>query len=257
MPALVENMEETESDGKEKSYFEKPIPSYSRTPVVAVPEKIVLCIDVSQDAVFKSYASEESNGNPFFQLKKSLSCFVYTKSSLSSAHEFAVISLEPGDVKWVQDFSNNPDEVVNKINNLEPVCLGEEIDTDLTPVFKVMNQKIGSLPEVKVESVQYPTHVVRLILIYNSSYNIPLIDRSDELFNSLNSSPYFRWDVLYLHDAPSRSNKCQKIYDVLLSMSTSGSYVFECSRKIVGLFNNMSKFLAHPFQRYENPYGDS
>lgn len=261
MPALKQSnqntMGDSETDGNDDSNDAKHCKTFVSTPLIAVPEKIVFCIDITEDASSKPYLSKSIadgvHGNPFSILKNCLSGFIYNKHSLNKEHAFAVMSLETDSVKWVQDFSNDPKTVIKAISDLNVICQSEPIDTDVMPVFKEIKNRIGSLPEVKVSSVQFPEHIVRLILIYNSSYNIPKIDISNEHFNYLIASDYFVLDILYLHDAPSAENKCQEIFDSLLTISSPRSYVFECSRKIVKLFNSMAKLLAHPCQRYELP----
>ncbi|XP_075220006.1 BRISC and BRCA1-A complex member 1-like [Lycorma delicatula] len=264
MPALIQsevepsNMEEAE-DGRENIREEKQENSDSHTPLVAVPEKIVLCIDVSEDYIFKPYIlSNDNTCNPFLPLKNCVINFVRNKHTLNELHEFAVMSVEPGAVKWVHDFSSNPEEIINAINGLEVIQHRDPLDVDITPVFKEIKGKVvlpfGRLPKVRNSTVHFPTHIIRLILIYNSSYNIPIFDNSDEHLLLLTSSNYFIWDVLFLHDAPSRENKCQEIYDALLNVSSPGSYIFESSRKIVKLYNTMAKLLAHPLQRFEQPF---
>eukprot|EP00118_Oscarella_pearsei_P009450 m.54519 g.54519 ORF g.54519 m.54519 type:complete len:192 (+) comp34376_c0_seq7:527-1102(+) len=107
---------------------------------------------------------------------------------------------------------------------------------------------IVSLPDNSDPSVP-PPYVVRLILLYGRSHCHPSFDAKQ---SSLFSSPYFFFDVLYIHQPPEQAPQCEKILDALFRIdSRDASYCLETSNNsnAVKLFNAMSLLLGHPLQR--------
>ncbi|XP_022199814.2 BRISC and BRCA1-A complex member 1 [Nilaparvata lugens] len=224
------------------------------SPFVAVPEKIVVCVDIAEDPNLVPYRrSDNTNFRPFEALKKALELFATNKLSLNQNHQFAFATVEPGGFKWVSDFSSNLQVISSVIDSLEPVEQTKPDICNFNTVFKEVKSKVGTLP-VNTNNNVIPSHIVRLFLIYNSSMNKPFLNRRDESYKSLILSDNFFLDILYLHDPASAENYPQKIYSVLLSFIKGGSYFQEESRKVTQVFNTFARFLAHPFQRPYNEY---
>lgn len=222
-----------------------------RMPKVAVTEKIIICIDISLDKDIAGYLlknSTESCLSPMFVLKKTLVLFLINKVSLHKYTQFALVVIKSDEVKWASDFKNDPQDIINLINNLECSSIADEVENyNLSPVFQKIHENIV-LPEEDCPIIVPPSEVYRAIIIYNSSTCIPKVDINDQGYKNLMASPYFVLDILYLHEK-SKYNNCQNIYNILAGVCKNTSYVLEVSRSVTKVFNNFAKLLAHPFQR--------
>lgn len=228
-------------DEEEFEIPERSLPSYN------LPEKIVIVIDTAQDEVSTDF--QLSNGNsctPLSMLKCAIEIFLHNKHSIDDNHEYALVILNENTASWILDFTNNIQDILKSLRNLED-CHTEDI-FDLNSLFDVINKNIA-IPCTKASLVVPPQYVVRAIMLYGRSFTVPQLTRTNEIDNIL-SSPYFTFDVLMTHEPPSADNNCNKIFKVFQNLDTKGfAYFFTVSRNVIALHTAMAKLLSHPLQR--------
>ncbi|XP_064604830.1 BRISC and BRCA1-A complex member 1-like [Liolophura sinensis] len=216
-------------------------------PRVNCPEKIVICLDFSSEMdkpMFRTRAGDKFA--PLKLVKRALGFYVHSKHRMDSRHEFALILLQDSAI-WVKDFTNDPRELVNLLEDLEDT--GGCESCDLSTVFQSIYERVV-MPTVEGDPlVLPPPYIVRLLMIYGRSHctlEIPHKEAQRALF----SSPYFFVDAFYIHEASSEENKCEEIFDSLCDLDYKGfSYIFEASRNPTKIYDFMAQLLAHPLQR--------
>lgn len=223
-------------------------------PPVDVPEKIVLVVDNNQDAEECDYLYTEdcaSTPSPSLIRNEALRMYVLNKMSLNKDNEFAIVVKNRDKIKLVKCFTKDVEQIFEVISKMQYVIYKQDADhTDLTNIFKVVKEDV--LPsKIEVSNIIPPEFIVHLILVYNSSYLLPKINESNEIYKALMSSPYFIFDILYLHSKPSGENRVQSIFNELASFVKVTSYLLESSRNVTKVFNCMAKLLPHPLQRVE------
>lgn len=216
-------------------------------PKVNVAERIILCIDISEDPDFTPFKlGDGTKYSPLYMVKRISEIFMYSKSIMDKNHQFALVVMQ-NDATWMRDFTSNPREIVTVMEDLSEVPQTDAFN--LTSLFDVIEQNVV-LPEVSDLEIIPPPYVVRTVLLYNRSYCMPEFTYGRQAFDKLVSSHYFTLDVLYIHEPASERNKCEEIYNVLCDLDEKGfSYVFEVSRNATKLHDCMAKLLGHPLQR--------
>lgn len=223
-------------------------------PAVDVPEKIVLFIDNNQDAEECDYLCTEDCASVHLSSairNEALRMFVLNKMCLNRNNEFALVVKNRAEVKLIKRFTRDIEQIFEVISKMQFVTSKHDADhTDLTSIFNFVREDV--LPsKIEAANIIPPEFIVRLILVYNSSYLLPKINEGNEIYKTLMSSPYFTFDILYLHNRPSDENKVQGILNELASFIKVTSYLLESSRDVTKVFNCMAKLLAHPLQRSE------
>ena len=210
-------------------------------PKVNCTERIVIILDTSAGM----------GENVFDCLKKALEMFLVTKSTINSKHQFSLVMLQDSNTLWLQEFTSD----INLIKDLIDEAQLEETRDSESQTFD-MDQIVDSLiencelPQVIDNSIP-PECTWRTILIYGRSHETLSFSSKKELFMKLNSSPYFFFDVLFLHKSSTEDNRCQDIYNWFLELDKRGSsYILETSQNFsAGIYEQVAKLLAHPLQR--------
>ncbi|XP_020896474.1 BRISC and BRCA1-A complex member 1 [Exaiptasia diaphana] len=220
-----------------------------RVPRVNCPEKIILCVDLSpemNEASFHSRTAPERTAYQF--VRKASQMFVKNKAYLNPSHEYGIIVLED-EASWYQQFESNPDTVCTVLDHLTPNEQETKETFDMESLFQAIQGRIV-LPELEDPHLP-PPYVVRVILVYGRSLCSPVISsHGNQILRSLMQSPYFFFDVLYVHQLPSENNRCESIYDTFCELDEDEvGYMLEVSRSTTRLFDHMAALLAHPLQR--------
>ncbi|XP_072172952.1 BRISC and BRCA1-A complex member 1-like isoform X2 [Diadema setosum] len=237
--------EETEGDGADR-----PVVTGPRLPSVNCPEKIIICIDLASEVNKVPFLQRDGTKHlPIELVKRALSLFVRTKSNISPAHQFALVVLQETAV-WLQDFTSDVEDFLNVMFDLTNETQDCE-SCDLSSLFKTIASQV-ELPEIEDVEVLPPPYIVRTLFFYGRSAHIPEFTNGREEQLALSSSPYFFFDVFYLHEPPSEDNCCKDIYDVFLDLDKNNtSYIHEVGRNTTQLYNKMAALVAHPLQRPE------
>ncbi|KAK3755291.1 hypothetical protein QZH41_014601 [Actinostola sp. cb2023] len=166
-------------------------------------------------------------------VRKASQIYVKNKAYLNPNHEFGIIVLED-EASWYQQFESNPDTVCTVLDHLTPNEQETQNTFDILLEFSllILQQNVHltgtkslcllykgllfpyrhnriTLPELEDPHLP-PPYVVRVILVYGRSLCSPLItSRGHQILHSLLQSPYFFFDVLYVHQLPSENNKCE------------------------------------------------
>ncbi|XP_031568003.1 BRISC and BRCA1-A complex member 1-like [Actinia tenebrosa] len=218
-------------------------------PRVNCPEKIILCVDLSPEMNESSFQSRTAPERTAYQfVRKASQIFIKNKSYLNPDHEFGIIVLED-EASWYQQFESNPDTICTVLEHLKPNEQETEDVFDMETLFQAIQSRI-SLPDLEDPSLP-PPYVVRVILMYGRSLCTPVIStQAHQTLHNLLQSPYFFFDVIYVHQLPSENNKCESIYDTFCELDEDEvGYMLEVSRSTTRLFDHMATLLAHPLQR--------
>ncbi|XP_029356601.1 BRISC and BRCA1-A complex member 1 [Echeneis naucrates] len=221
-----------------------------RVPRVNCPEKVIICLDLSEEMSLPKLESfNGSKTNALNISQKMIEMFVRTKHKIDKRHEFALVVVND-DALWLSGFTSDPRELCSCLYDLETnVCES----FNLEDLLNVIHQKIA-LPLMENVQTIPPPYVVRSVLIY-SRHAGQLQFNPSEAVNKMLQSPYFFFDVVYLHngveelgdEATWRDN-----YTSFCNLDSKGMcYHFEVSLKgpAIELHNCMAKLLAHPLQR--------
>ncbi|XP_074642441.1 BRISC and BRCA1-A complex member 1-like isoform X2 [Tubulanus polymorphus] len=197
-----------------------------------------------ESLLFKSRAGDKFS--PMKLIKRALGIYLQTKSQINRNHEYALIALH-GDAVWVKDFTKDPKEVVNFLDDLSPKSF--QCDSfDIGSLFEVISNHVV-LPVVNDPTAVPPPFTARAILFYGRSHCVPSI-LNDEGFKLLNSSPYFFIDAFYVHEPASDDNKCEEVFNFLCDLDTKErSYIFEVAKNLTRVYDHIAQLLAHPLQR--------
>ncbi|XP_017757188.1 PREDICTED: BRISC and BRCA1-A complex member 1-like [Eufriesea mexicana] len=215
-----------------------------------VPEKILFVIDTAREKNCTPFKlSTGASYMPLFMIKRTIENFVHIKSLIQHNHEYALMVLNSHNSRWICDFTNNTNTIINHLNFINEDLLNEDQKSyDLEQLFDKVQQKLP-LPTKKHDTV-VPTFVIRVILVYSRSISIPKFHISNKSIESLRKNPYFFIDVLYVHEPPCSENLCEEIYSEIAALDTTNfSYILEVGRNAAKLHDSMAKLLAHPLQR--------
>ncbi|XP_041475412.1 BRISC and BRCA1-A complex member 1-like [Lytechinus variegatus] len=224
-----------------------------RLPSVNCPEKIIICLDLASEVNRVPFLQRDGTKHlPIELVKRALSIFIRTKSSINPRHQFALVVLQESAV-WLQDFTSDVEEFLNVMFDLTSETQDCE-SCDLTSLFETIANKVD-LPVIDDTEVLPPPYVIRTLFFYGRSALIPEFISGREAQVALSNSPYFFFDVFYLHEPPSEENYCKDIYDVFLDLDKNNtSYIHEVGRMIPHLYNKMASLVAHPLQRPEQVF---
>lgn len=221
-----------------------------RVPRVNCPEKVIICLDLSEEMSLPKLESfNGSKTNALNISQKMIEMFVRTKHKIDKRHEFALVVVND-DALWLSGFTSDPRELCSCLYDLETnVCES----FNLEDLLNVIRQKI-ELPLMENIQTIPPPYVVRTVLIY-SRHAGQLQFSPSEAVSKMLQSPYFFFDVVYLHNGVEEQGDETSWRDNYTSFSNLDSkgmcYRFEVSLggPAIELHNCMAKLLAHPLQR--------
>jgi hypothetical protein len=217
-------------------------------PMYNVKEKIIIIVDTAEDENFTPFRLNTQQKKPLDMLKHAVEMFLNSKQLINKKHEYALAVLNENNVMWQVNFTNNINEVINALQNVN-ACETEDI-FDLSSLFDVILQNVKVPEACRVEGALLPPpYVVRTILLYGRSYTLPKLDESEKV-RELLDSPYFTLDVLMTHEPVDDDNNCNKIFNVLQNLDQKGfAYFFSVARDAKTLHDSVGKLLGHPLQR--------
>ncbi|XP_067824657.1 BRISC and BRCA1-A complex member 1 isoform X2 [Heptranchias perlo] len=221
-----------------------------RTPKVNCPEKVIICLDLSDEMSLQKLESMNgSKTNALNIAQKMIEMFVRTKHKIDKRHEFALVVVND-EVTWLSGFTSDPREVCSCLYDLDTnVCESFNLDG----LFNLIQQKI-ELPVTENVQIIPPPYIVRMILVYIRTPCHPQLVSTERL-NKILQSPYFFFDVIYIHNGTEEMDEdsgCKETYSFFNNLDTKGmSYKYDVSLtgQAVELHNCMAKLLAHPLQR--------
>uniref|UniRef100_A0A3B4G6M1 BRISC and BRCA1 A complex member 1 n=1 Tax=Pundamilia nyererei TaxID=303518 RepID=A0A3B4G6M1_9CICH len=214
-----------------------------RVPRVNCPEKVIICLDLSEEMSLPKLESfNGSKTNALNISQKMIEMFVRTKHKIDKRHEFFLF------VVVLSGFTSDPRELCSCLYDLETNCFN-----CLLILCLCRRQKI-ELPLMENIQTIPPPYVVRTVLIY-SRHAGQLQFNPSEAVSKMLQSPYFFFDVVYLHNGVEEQGDETSWRDNYTSFSNLDSkgmcYRFEVSLggPAIELHNCMAKLLAHPLQR--------
>lgn len=221
-----------------------------RVPRVNCPEKVIICLDLSEEMSLPKLESfNGSKTNALNICQKMIEMFVRTKHKIDKRHEFALVVVND-DALWLSGFTSDPRELCSCLYDLETnVCES----FNLEDLLNVIRQKI-ELPLMENIQTVPPPYVVRTVLIY-SRHAGQLQFNPSEAVSKMLQSPYFFFDVVYLHNGVEEQGdetSWRDNYTSFCNLDSKGMcYRFEVSLSgpAIELHNCMAKLLAHPLQR--------
>ncbi|XP_071342229.1 BRISC and BRCA1-A complex member 1 [Trachinotus anak] len=221
-----------------------------RVPRVNCPEKVIICLDLSEEMSLPKLESfNGSKTNALNISQKMIEMFVRTKHKIDKRHEFALVVVND-DALWLSGFTSDPRELCSCLYDLETnVCES----FNLEDLLNVIRQKI-ELPLMENVQTIPPPYVVRTVLIY-SRHAGQLQFNPSEAVSKMLQSPYFFFDVVYLHNGVEEQGdetSWRDNYTSFCNLDSKGMcYRFEVSLSgpAIELHNCMAKLLAHPLQR--------
>ncbi|XP_072245281.1 BRISC and BRCA1-A complex member 1 [Leuresthes tenuis] len=221
-----------------------------RVPRVNCPEKVIICLDLSEEmSLSKLESFNGSKTNALNISQKMIEMFVRTKHKIDKRHEFALVVVND-DALWLSGFTSDPRELCSCLYDLETnVCES----FNLEDLLNVILQKI-ELPLMENVQTIPPPYVVRTVLIY-SRHAGPLQFSPSEAVSKMLQSPYFFFDVVYLHNGVEEQGdetSWRDNYTSFCNLDSKGvcyHYEVSLSGPAIELHNCMAKLLAHPLQR--------
>uniref|UniRef100_A0A7M4DXI9 BRISC and BRCA1-A complex member 1 n=2 Tax=Crocodylus porosus TaxID=8502 RepID=A0A7M4DXI9_CROPO len=227
-----------------------PVEFQVKTPRVNCPEKVIICLDLSEEMSLPKLESfNGSKTNALNISQKMIEMFVRTKHKIDKCHEFALVVVN-NDATWLSGFTSDPREVCSCLYDLETVgCTS----FNLEGLFNLIQQKI-ELPVTENVQTIPPPYVVRTILVYSRPACQPQFSMTEQMKKML-QCPYFFFDVVYIHNgAEDKEDETswKEMYAFFSNLDTKGTnYKYEVSLTgpAVELHNCMAKLLAHPLQR--------
>ncbi|XP_032381711.1 BRISC and BRCA1-A complex member 1 [Etheostoma spectabile] len=221
-----------------------------RVPRVNCPEKVIICLDLSEEMSLPKLESfNGSKTNALNISQKMIEMFVRTKHKIDKRHEFALVVVND-DALWLSGFTSDPRELCSCLYDLETnVCES----FNLEDLLNVIRQKI-ELPSMDNVQTIPPPYVVRTVLIYSRTAGQLQFNPSEAVGKML-QSPYFFFDVVYLHNGVEEQGddtSWRDNYTSFCNLDSKGMcYRFEVSLSgpAIELHNCMAKLLAHPLQR--------
>jgi hypothetical protein len=228
-----------------------------------VPERIIFCLDLTDESHAHEFSKFKKGPSRFDTMKYALRSFVQIKQKMSSRHEYALCALKTTTI-WCQDFTSNIDQFLGALMKLDYQQKFEAFD--FASLFETIMIKCPEIFEEKCMQPQssqssvhiLPPFVYRVILFYARSDVIPAIGSAKESCLKLLKSPYFFFDVLYLHAKPSKETHPQAIFDFLSEFQSTGhslnnirksSFMFNDTANLKRFYLHVGQLLAHPLQR--------
>ncbi|XP_071853929.1 BRISC and BRCA1-A complex member 1-like [Apostichopus japonicus] len=219
-----------------------------KLPHINCQEKIIICIDLSEEVNRVPFYSRDGTKQvPLDVIKRSLMIYIRTKVEMNHRHQFALVIFQESFV-WVQDFTSHIDDFLHVIQDL--TTDGRESEScNLASLFETIHDNIV-LPDVENRQLIPPPYTIRTLFIYGRSNVVPAFEEESKAQQRLVESPYFFFDVFYLHEPPSELNKCKEIFDIFLALDKEAtSYIHEVGRNTTHVYDKFAMLLAHPLQR--------
>ncbi|XP_078235066.1 BRISC and BRCA1-A complex member 1 isoform X2 [Pogona vitticeps] len=233
-----------------KSWPAPPAEYQVKTPRVNCPEKVIICLDLSEEMSHPKLESfNGSKTNALNVSQKMIEMFVRTKHKIDKSHEFALVVVN-NDVTWLSGFTSDPREVCSCLYDLETVVCKT---FNLEGLFNLIQQRT-ELPVTENVQTIPPPYVVRTILVYSRPGCQPPVAVTDQMKKML-QCPYYFFDVLYVHNGmeeKEEESSWKETFAAFSNLDTKGTnYKYEVSLTgpAVELHNCMAKLLAHPLQR--------
>ncbi|XP_060934682.1 BRISC and BRCA1-A complex member 1 isoform X2 [Limanda limanda] len=219
-----------------------------RVPRVNCPEKVIICLDLSEEMSLPKLESfNGSKTNALNICQKMIEMFVRTKHKIDKRHEFALVVVND-DALWLSGFTSDPRELCSCLYDLETNMCDS---FNLEDLLNVIRHKI-ELPSMENVQTIPPPYVVRTVLIYSRQAGQLQFNPSEA---KMLQSPYFFFDVVYLHNGVEEQGEetsWRDNYTSFCNLDSKGvCYHFEVSLSgpAIELHNCMAKLLAHPLQR--------
>ncbi|KAK2087647.1 Component of the BRCA1-A complex [Saguinus oedipus] len=202
-----------------------------RTPRVNCPEKVIICLDLSEEMSLPKLESfNGSKTNALNVSQKMIEMFVRTKHKIDKSHEFALVVVND-DTAWLSGLTSDPRELCSCLYDLETascstfsILPGRASPSDLEGLFSLIQQKT-ELPVTENVQTIPPPYVVRTILVYSRPPCQPQFSLTEPM---------------------------KDMFAFMGSLDTKGtSYKYEVALAgpALELHNCMAKLLAHPLQR--------
>ncbi|XP_015826395.1 BRISC and BRCA1-A complex member 1 [Nothobranchius furzeri] len=254
LSAAAVSAKERPKSTQQQSTLTAPVPPPAEyqinVPRVNCPEKVIICLDLSEEMSLPKLESfNGSKTNALNISQKMIEMFVRTKHKIDKRHEFALVIVND-DALWLSGFTSDPRELCSCLYDLETnVCES----FNLEDLLNVIRQKID-LPSMENVQTIPPPYVVRTVLIY-SRHAGPLQLNPSEAVSKMLQSPYFFFDVIYLHngvDEQGDETSWRDNYSSFCNLDSKGMcyhYEVSLSGLAIELHNCMAKLLAHPLQR--------
>ncbi|XP_068958176.1 BRISC and BRCA1-A complex member 1 isoform X1 [Petaurus breviceps papuanus] len=244
-----------------------------RTPRVNCPEKVIICLDLSEEMSLPKLESfNGSKTNALNVSQKMIEMFVRTKHKIDKCHEFALVVVND-DTTWLSGLTSDPRELCSCLYDLETAtCMAFKMSIwssenwplafllllispipDLDSLFNLIQQKI-ELPVTENVQTIPPPYVVRTILVYSRPACQAQFAMMEPIKKML-QCPYFFFDVVYIHNGTEEKEEetswkdTYALFGGLDSKGTSYKYEVSLAGPAVELHNCMAKLLAHPLQR--------
>lgn len=224
-----------------------------RTPRVNCPERVVICLDLSEEMALPNLESfNGSKTNALNVSQKMIEMFVRTKHKIDKRHEFALVVVND-DTAWLSGLTSDPRELCSCLYDLETASCST---FNLEGLFNLIQQKT-ELPVTESVQTIPPPYVVRTILVYSRPPRQPQFSLTEPMKKML-QCPYFFFDVVYIHNGAAADEKEEEaaswkdMFAFLGSLDSKGtSYKYEVALAgpALELHNCMAKLLAHPLQR--------
>ncbi|XP_021025628.1 BRISC and BRCA1-A complex member 1 [Mus caroli] len=221
-----------------------------RTPRVNCPEKVIICLDLSEEmSVPKLESFNGSRTNALNVSQKMVEMFVRTKHKIDKSHEFALVVVND-DSAWLSGLTSDPRELCSCLYDLETASCST---FNLEGLFSLIQQKT-ELPVTENVQTIPPPYVVRTILVYSRPPCQPQFSLTEPM-KKMFQCPYFFFDIVYIHNGTEEKEDDMSWKDMFAfmgSLDTKGaSYKYEVALAgpALELHNCMAKLLAHPLQR--------
>ncbi|XP_021074958.1 BRISC and BRCA1-A complex member 1 [Mus pahari] len=221
-----------------------------RTPRVNCPEKVIICLDLSEEmSVPKLESFNGSRTNALNVSQKMVEMFVRTKHKIDKSHEFALVVVND-DSAWLSGLTSDPRELCSCLYDLETASCST---FNLEGLFSLIQQKT-ELPVTENVQTIPPPYVVRTILVYSRPPCQPQFSLTEPMKKML-QCPYFFFDIVYIHNGTEEKEDNMSWKDMFAFMgsldSKGASYKYEVALAgpALELHNCMAKLLAHPLQR--------
>ncbi|KAH0503925.1 BRISC and BRCA1-A complex member 1 [Microtus ochrogaster] len=152
-----------------------------RTPRVNCPEKVIICLDLSEEmSVPKLESFNGSRTNALNVSQKMVEMFVRTKHKIDKSHEFALVVVND-DPAWLSGLTSDPRELCSCLYDLETAQQKTEL-----PV----TENVQTIP---------PPYVVRTILVYSRPPCQSQFSLTEPMKKML-QCPYFFFDIVCIHN---------------------------------------------------------
>ncbi|KAJ3197479.1 hypothetical protein HK101_003177 [Irineochytrium annulatum] len=168
-----------------------------------LPERIVFCIDTSQEADSLSGHTQTK----LAAIKEKLKKFIWQKRIANSQHEFAIATFTCTTF-WHCEFGMTSGQVMESVDSIE-------VSREEVSYWDVVSLHDAVSPYAPTP--HNPKYFLRVILVYFRSAQLPTLSPT-----KLPHNPYFIIESVYLHDRPSPDNCVQEVYDQLNEIDGNG-----------------------------------